>query len=352
MIDRLVLGERAQCLMTEVGGHDQDGVAEIRRAPLAVRQPPVIERLQQDIEHVGMRLLDLVEQHDLVRLAADLLGQRAAIVVADIAGRRADHPGHRVPLHVLRHVEPGDRVFVVEQELGERFRQLGLADAGRAEEQERAGRTRRVLEPGTGAAHRFRHRAHRLGLADDTLGELLLHVLQALPLGFEHLLDRDAGPARHHRGDVAHADLLALGRGARLGLGEAFFEIGDRRIGQLAGAAPIAVALGAFELRPRLVQLLLQPASLGAARLRGAPGLLHRDLFLLGLGELGFQLVEPLLRGAVGLSAQRLALDLELHDAAADPVQGLGLAVDRDAHPRSGFVCTAATIAASVMRTP
>src|SRR5438094_804999 len=82
-----------------------------------------------------------------------------------------------------------------------------------------------------------------------------------------------------------------------------------------ASTAPIAVALSAFELGPCLVELLLQAAALGAARLRGAPGLFHRGRFLLGFGELGFELLKPLLRGAVGFGAQRLALDLELHDA-------------------------------------
>src|SRR2546421_53490 len=81
----------------------------------------------------------------------------------------------------------------------------------------------------------------------------------------------DAGPAGHHGGDIAHADLLALGRGAGFRLGEALFEIGDRRIGQLAGAAPIAVALGAFELGARLVELFFETAALRTARLRGAP---------------------------------------------------------------------------------
>src|SRR3546814_11788004 len=37
---------------------------------------------------VGVRLLDLVEEHDAVGLAPDGLGQHAALAVADIAGRR------------------------------------------------------------------------------------------------------------------------------------------------------------------------------------------------------------------------------------------------------------------------
>ncbi len=120
--------------------------------------------------------------------------------------------------------------------------------------------------------------------------------------------------------------------------GEPLFEVRDHRIGQFAGAAPIAAALRPLKLGARLIEFLLQLAALGAARLRGAPRLLHRGLLLLGLGQLGFELLQPLLRGAVGFGAQRLALDLELHDAPAQRIERLGLAVDRDAHARGGFV--------------
>src|SRR6478609_372669 len=48
--------------------------------------------------------------------------------------RRADEPRHRVLLHVLRHIDPHHRALVVEQELRERPRRLGLAHAGGAEE--------------------------------------------------------------------------------------------------------------------------------------------------------------------------------------------------------------------------
>ena len=51
------------------------------------------------------------------------------------------------------------RLLVVEQELGQRPRQLGLADAGRAEEEERAERPVRVLQPGAGAPDRVGDRA-------------------------------------------------------------------------------------------------------------------------------------------------------------------------------------------------
>src|SRR3954465_15583422 len=66
----------------------------------------------------------LAEQEPQVRLAPPGLRERAALVVADVAGRRADEPGHGVLLHVLRHVDADHRVLVPEQELGERPRQL------------------------------------------------------------------------------------------------------------------------------------------------------------------------------------------------------------------------------------
>ena len=153
-------------LAAEVRRHDDDDVLEVDRAALAVRQPAVVEQLQQHVEHLRMRLLDLVEQHDRVRPPADGLGELAGLVVADVSGRRADHPRHGVLLLVLRHVDPDHRVLVVEQELGERARQLGLADAGRAEKDEAAERPIRILQAGARAANRVGDRRDRLVLAD------------------------------------------------------------------------------------------------------------------------------------------------------------------------------------------
>ena len=70
-------------------------VLEVHRAALAVGQPAVVQHLQQHVEHVLMRLLDLVEQDHLIRPPAHRLGQHAALVVADIARRRADQPRTR-----------------------------------------------------------------------------------------------------------------------------------------------------------------------------------------------------------------------------------------------------------------
>ena len=69
----------------EVRGHDQHGVREVHSTSLAVCEAPVVEHLQQDVEHVRVGLLDLVEEDDGVGAPAHGLGQLAPLLVADIA---------------------------------------------------------------------------------------------------------------------------------------------------------------------------------------------------------------------------------------------------------------------------
>jgi len=65
--ERLVLRDRRRA---DVRGHDHDRVTKVDAAPLGVGQLPVLEDLQQDVKDVRMRLLDLVQQDDRVRLLA------------------------------------------------------------------------------------------------------------------------------------------------------------------------------------------------------------------------------------------------------------------------------------------
>ena len=110
-----------------------------------------------------------------------------------------------------------------------------------------------------------------------------------------------------------------------LGFGEPLFEVGDDAVGQLAGPRPIAVALRLLEFGARLLELLLQLLRAGELLLLGLPLRGQVGRFLLELRELLLELLQPLLRGLVGLLLQRLALDLQLHDAAVELVDFLGL---------------------------
>ncbi len=47
----------------------------------------MIHDLQQNVVDIRMGFLDFVQQHDGVRMLIDAIGQKAALVEADIAGR-------------------------------------------------------------------------------------------------------------------------------------------------------------------------------------------------------------------------------------------------------------------------
>ena len=106
-----------------------------------------------------------------------------------------------------RHVELDQRVLVAEEELRERLGQPGLADAGRAGEDERAAGTLGVLQAGTGTPDRPGERLDGLLLADDALVQLVLHLEQPGRLLLGELHDRDAGRHGEHLGDQLLVDL-------------------------------------------------------------------------------------------------------------------------------------------------
>jgi hypothetical protein len=71
----------------EVRGHDDERVAEVHLVAQRVGEDPVLQNLQQDVRDVRMGLLDLVEQHHRVRIAAHTLGELTTFFVADISRR-------------------------------------------------------------------------------------------------------------------------------------------------------------------------------------------------------------------------------------------------------------------------
>ncbi len=150
-----------------VGGHDQHGVLEAHLPALGIRDMAVVQNLQQDVEHVRVGLLDLVEEHHGIGVAPDLLGELPALVKAHVARRGAYHLGHGMPLHILGHVHADDRLLGAEHGLRQGLGQLCLAHAGGAQEQEGADGALGILQAYAASAHGPGHGHHRLLLADD-----------------------------------------------------------------------------------------------------------------------------------------------------------------------------------------
>ena len=93
----------------------------------------MVHDLQQHVEDVRVGLLDFVQQQHGVRLLGDGLGQQTALVKTHVARRRANQAAHRMTLHVLGHVK-ADQLNA--HDVGKLLGRFGLADAGRAAEQE------------------------------------------------------------------------------------------------------------------------------------------------------------------------------------------------------------------------
>ena len=131
------------------------------------------------------------------------------------------------------------------------------------EEQERAGGPVGVGDAGARPSDGVGHRADRVGLADDPLGETVLHPQQLLGLPLEQPAGGDPGPGLDDLGDVVGADLLLEHRLAGLhrllGRGQGLLQLGQPAVAQLRGAGEVAVPLGALGLQPDVLQLLLDP---------------------------------------------------------------------------------------------
>src|SRR4051812_33729962 len=90
-------------------------------------------------------------------------------------------------LGILREIEPGDGIARMEQTLADRFRGLGLSNARRAEEQERADGPPRT-ESGRIPSEHGRDARECVRVTDDALGKELLDPQEALGVGLEKAL--------------------------------------------------------------------------------------------------------------------------------------------------------------------
>ena len=304
----------------DVGGHDDDGVLEVNGTALVVGESSIVEHLQQDVEDVGVRFLDLVKKDDGIGLTPYGLGELSTLFVPHISWRRTDQTRDGVTFLVFRHVDTHHVVLVVEQELGQGFGQLCLTDAGGSHEDERADWPFGVLQSGTAASDGVGDGVDGLVLANDTLVQLVFQVEEFLALALHHLLHGNARPTRHDLGHVLIRHLLIDQRMVALrllqvgfGLLDGSFCVADLAIAQLCDTAVVTIAFGHSGLMLVLLDVVF---------------LLLDDLdemafflpFCLDLGFLCIEFVQLLgqlvdLLGVV-LAFQCLAFDLKLSDVA------------------------------------
>ena len=140
-------------------------------------------------------------------------------------------------------------------------------------------------------------------------------------VGLDHLLRQAAGPA------LFLFDLLQL----RL-------EAGDHAVSQLAGLGEVAAALRLLQLDARVIEVFLDLLRGAELLLLLVPALAERVGGLFEIDDLLLQLGQPVLGGGVRLLLQRLALDLELHQAPVHLVELFRLGVHLHAQARRRLV--------------
>ena len=112
-------------------------------------------------------------------------------------------------LHVFGHVET--KQFDA-QTVGQLLGDLGLADSGRAAEEEGADRLAGIAEAGTGHLDRLGQRINRLFLTEDGGLQVAVEVLQRAAVVQRHMLRRNAGDLGDNLLDVGLADDFFLFR--------------------------------------------------------------------------------------------------------------------------------------------
>ncbi len=94
---------RRHVLESRVRRHDHDRVSEVRGVAEPVREPAVVEHLEEQVPHAAVRLLELVEEDHRERLTPDPLHERDGLA-RDVSV--ADHAREIVLGLQLTHVEP------------------------------------------------------------------------------------------------------------------------------------------------------------------------------------------------------------------------------------------------------
>ena len=342
---RLFVALVEDLMRAEVRGHDDDRILEVDHTALAIRQAAIVEDLQQHVEDIAMRFLDLIEQDDAVRTTAHSLGELAALIVADVSRRRANEARYAVLLHVLRHIDADHAALIIEECLSKGLRELRLADTRRAEEDERTDWAVRILDAGACAQDGLADGLDGFILTDDAGVQHIFEMQQLLALARQHLRHRDARPAADDLCDILFADfffeqavVLGLRRNDGLFFLELLLELWQLAVLEFRHAVEVVGALGGFHLAVHAVNLFLDGADAQDGVLLRLPLGLELALLLLEFLLLLRDLLELLLGGFIRLLLQGLLLDLQLHDLTADLIERLRHGFDLRAQLCRGFI--------------
>ena len=104
-------------------------------------------------------------------------------------------------LHILRHIDTHDILFVVKQILCQCLCKLCFTDTSRTEEQERTNRFGRIFDACFGTDNCFGYFGNTFILTYDTLMQCICQMKCFIPFGFGQFCNRNTGPAGNNPGN-------------------------------------------------------------------------------------------------------------------------------------------------------
>ena len=156
-----------------------------------------------------MRLFNLVKQNHAVRLAPYFFRQLPGVVIAHIAGRRADDTRDRKLLHILAHIQADQGVRGVKHIGGQLLNQLRLAYAGGTHKNKGLGPLARTDLYAT-SAHGCGNLFDGFILADDMGFQRRLQTGQFLNIPLLDFCSRDPCPHGDGAGNIRLQYLIVL----------------------------------------------------------------------------------------------------------------------------------------------
>ena len=163
----------------------------------------MVHHLQQHIEQIRVRFFNLVEQQNTMRVLVNAIGQQAALVIADIAGRRAKQARYGMTLHIFRHIKAQQFYSHSGSQLPRHF---GFADTGRAGEQIAANRLFSFAQTGTRQFYGSSQRSNRFVLPEHHTLQRDIEAFQLLRIVFGDGFRRYPRHCGNGRLNIFHAD--------------------------------------------------------------------------------------------------------------------------------------------------
>ncbi len=203
-------------IKSQVRRANNNRVAKINDAPLPIRQPPIIQNLQQHIHHIAIRLFKLIKKHHRIRPPPHLLRQLSTLIIPHISWRRTHQSARRILLLKLRHVQRNQRLLIPIHSLRQHLRQMRLPYPRRPQKQKTPNRPLRIRQKRPTPPQRPRNRLNRLALPHNNVPKRRLHPQQRLRRHRVHPLHRHPAHHAHRLGNIIRPNLNRFLRMRRL----------------------------------------------------------------------------------------------------------------------------------------